>query len=131
MTTDRKPRILVADDDKDMRRMVELTFTDEPFELTFAFDGQEAVDIFEQVNPDIVLLDVRMPRMDGFQACRAIRETLGKKDVVIIMLTSLSEGDDLKSGFQGGADDYITKPFSIGNLKSRVKSWMLRKGIPA
>jgi DNA-binding response OmpR family regulator len=131
MTSEKKPKILVADDDKDMRRMVELTFTDEPFELVFAVDGQEAVERFLDVNPDIVLLDVRMPRMDGFQACRAIRETLGNKNVVIIMLTSLSEGDDLKSGFQGGADDYITKPFSIGNLKSRVKSWMLRRGIPA
>jgi DNA-binding response OmpR family regulator len=121
------PRILIADDDKDILDMMEFTFSDENFHLMFAHDGAEALEMAEKEKPDLILLDVKMPRMDGFEVCRAIKKI--SPAIVVIILSSLSMEHDLLSGFQGGADDYITKPFSVGNLKSRVKSWLLRKGI--
>jgi DNA-binding response OmpR family regulator len=121
------PRILVADDDQDILDMIAFTFSDENFHLLFAHDGQEALKMAGKEMPDLMLLDVKMPGMDGIEVCEAIKKKL--PSTVVIILSSMALEQDLLSGFKCGADDYITKPFSVGNLKSRVKSWLLRKGI--
>jgi DNA-binding response OmpR family regulator len=122
------PKILVADDDKDILKMVEFTFADENFRLSFAEDGEEALRKVEQERPDLVLLDVKMPKLDGIEVCQRIKQEEGSSHITVILITHLSLEKDLIKGFEGGADDYIIKPFSVGNLKARVKSWLMRKG---
>jgi len=121
------PRLVIADDDQDILDMINFTLSDENFELFFAHDGSEALAMVEKEKPDLVMLDVRMPHMDGIEVCEAVKKKYPA--MVVIILSSLSMEKDLLTGFRCGADDYLTKPFSIGNLKSRVKSWLLRKGL--
>lgn len=123
------PKILIADDDPDILKVVESIFADERFSLFFAKDGQEVLTITEREQPDLILLDINIPKKNGIEVCRLIRESEHNSNVVIIIVSGMTLENDLIKGFEGGADDYITKPFSIGNLKSRVKSWLMRKGI--
>ncbi len=126
-----RPRILVVDDDPDILRLIEFALGDEQVSLSFAHDGEEALTCAQEMKPDLVLLDIQLPKIDGHSVCRILRQKEGETQPVIIMISSLSVEYNLAEGFKGGADDYISKPFSVGNLKSRVKSWLLRRGIAA
>ncbi|GAA3401592.1 response regulator transcription factor [Paenibacillus hodogayensis] len=112
-------RVLVADDDPNVREILRLFFQSHQYELLEAGNGAEAVELVEREAPDIVILDVMMPVMDGFAACR---EILKKRDIPIIMLTAKGEEFDRVLGLELGADDYVTKPFSPRELMSRIKA---------
>lgn len=116
-------RILIADDDPNIARFIQLTLDDPRYDVVAVENGLEAIKTFEEGRFDVVILDVMMPYVDGFQACERIRE---QSDVPIIILTSRDGTEDVVHGFELGADDYITKPFKIAELIARVESILRR-----
>lgn len=112
-------RVLLADDDPNVREIIRLYFTKQQIELLEATDGKSALDLAKTKSPNVVILDVMMPEMDGFEVCREIRK---QSDVPIIMLTAKDEEFDRVLGLELGADDYVTKPFSPRELVARMKA---------
>jgi two-component system KDP operon response regulator KdpE len=123
-TTSRKFRILVVDDERRMVGFIRLNLEQDGFEVIEAYNGSEALERLRDSLPDLILLDVMMPDIDGFVVLRTIREI---SQVPVIMLTAKSEENDKVKGLELGADDYVTKPFSPRELVSRVKA-VLRRG---
>jgi two-component system KDP operon response regulator KdpE len=120
----RKFRILVVDDERRMVGFIRLNLEQDGFEVVEAFNGTEALERLRDSLPDLILLDVMMPDIDGFEVLRTIREV---SQVPVIMLTAKGEEDDKVKGLELGADDYVTKPFSPRELVSRVRA-VLRRG---
>jgi DNA-binding response OmpR family regulator len=120
----RKYRILVVDDERRMVGFIRLNLEQDGFQVIEAYNGTEALDRLRDSLPDLILLDVMMPDINGFEVLRTIREV---SQVPVIMLTAKGEEDDVVKGLELGADDYVTKPFSPRELVSRVKA-VLRRG---
>ncbi|MEA2508337.1 MAG: hypothetical protein QOG21_419 [Actinomycetota bacterium] len=118
--------VLVADDDEDIVRFVEINLRLEGFEVATAPDGEEALRMAFEILPDLVLLDVMMPKIDGFEVCQKLRNDSKTKGISVIMLTAKSLSADKVVGLTAGADDYIIKPFDPMELIARVKSAMRR-----
>ena len=118
-------RILVADDDRNICELLRLYLEKEGYEAIVANDGAEAVDKFNSESPDLVLLDIMMPKLDGWQVCREIRK---KSDCPIIMITAKSETFDKVLGLELGADDYVVKPFDTKEIVARIKAVLRRSG---
>lgn len=112
-------KVLVADDDPNVREIIRIYFEQHQIEMIEAQDGIEAVELTETMSPDMIVMDVMMPRMDGFEACREIYK---KFDIPLIMLTAKGEEFDRVLGLELGADDYMTKPFSPRELVARIKA---------
>jgi two-component system KDP operon response regulator KdpE len=121
-------RILVVDDEPRMIRFIRMNLELEGWEVVEAADGQAALDKVRDTLPDLVILDVMMPELDGFETLRLLREI---STIPVIMLTAKGEEDDRVRGLELGADDYITKPFSPRELVSRVKAVLRRAEMPA
>lgn len=119
-------KIMVVDDDGNICELLRLYLIKEGFDVVTAADGAEAVERFDAVRPDLILLDVMMPNLDGWQVCRQIRK---KSDCPIIMLTAKGELFDKVLGLELGADDYIVKPFETKEVVARVKAVLRRAGI--
>src|SRR5436190_20280436 len=119
-------RILVVDDDPDIARFVEINMRLEGFEVRIANDGEEALTTIANDPPDLVLLDVMMPRIDGVEVCRRLRADPATSHLAIIMLTAKSLSADKVVGLTAGADDYLIKPFDTLELVARVRSTMRR-----
>lgn len=117
------PTILIADDNKQITSILEEYAKKDGFITKIAFDGLEALDLFHKTSPDIVLLDVMMPQMDGFEVCREIRK---KSNVPVIMITARGEDFEKIMGLDIGADDYIVKPFSPGEVMARIRAVLRR-----
>lgn len=118
-----KRKILIVDDEERMVRFIRLNLEHDGFEVEEAFNGRQALDKLRQTLPDLLILDVMMPDLSGFEVLRMIRES---NDVPVIMLTAKAEEDDRVNGLELGADDYITKPFSPRELVSRVRAVLRR-----
>lgn len=116
-------KILVVDDEKPIADIIKFNLVKEGFTVVVANDGEEALKMHDSMLPDLMLLDVMLPKMDGFQVCRKIRE---KHSTPIIMLTAKEEEVDKVLGLELGADDYITKPFGMRELIARVKANLRR-----
>jgi DNA-binding response OmpR family regulator len=119
----RKPRILIADDEVAIRKFVRANLEARDYETITAMDGSEAVAAIEKELPDLLILDLMMPKMDGFQVCHQVREW---SQVPIIILSARSGEIDKVKCLEMGADDYITKPFGVDELMARVKAVMRR-----
>ncbi len=119
--------ILVADDEKNIVQLVKLYLGNEGFRVETAFDGQEALDKARRFKPDLVILDIMMPRLDGIEVCRRLRK---ETNLPIIMLTARTDDVDKIVGLELGADDYITKPFNPRELVARVKAVLRRSQAP-
>jgi two-component system, OmpR family, alkaline phosphatase synthesis response regulator PhoP len=119
------PRILVADDNLQNVELLEAYLGDLPCILKSATDGEETLKAIEEFKPDVVLLDVMMPRLSGFEVCRKLRTNPETRDLSVLMVTALNEPADFERGVQAGADDFLTKPVNKLELLCRVKS-MLR-----
>lgn len=117
--------VLVVDDEKLIVKGIKYSLEQDDMEVDCAYDGEEAIDMAKRKQYDIILLDVMLPKYDGFEVCRQIREF---SDVPIIMLTAKGEDMDKILGLEYGADDYITKPFNILEVKARIKAIMRRTG---
>ena len=118
-------KVLVVDDEKLIIKGIRYSLEQDDMEVDCAYDGEEALEMAKRKNYDIILLDVMLPKCDGFEVCRQIREF---SDVPIIMLTAKGEDMDKILGLEYGADDYVTKPFNILEVKARMKAVMRRFG---
>ena len=116
-------KLLVVDDDPNISELLKLYFEKEGYEVKTAADGEEGVSTFKSIDPDIVLMDVMLPKKDGFQVCREIREVSSKP---IIMVTAKGEVFDKVLGLELGADDFVVKPFDMKELFARVKAVLRR-----
>jgi two-component system response regulator MtrA len=112
-------RILVIEDDQSIAEIVGILLRAEGFEVSYCADGNQAIDAFQVVNPDLVLLDLMLPGKDGVEICRAIRDSSG---VPIVMLTARSDTNDVVTGLEAGADDYIVKPIKNEELLARIRA---------
>ena len=121
--TDSKQKILVVDDEASIRRILETRLKMAGYSVVTAEDCEEAVELFNKTNPDIVILDVMMPKMDGYGVTREIRRV---SDIPIIILTALGDVSERITGLELGADDYVIKPFSPKELEARVKAVLRR-----
>ncbi|MBC8922529.1 response regulator, partial [Escherichia coli] len=111
--------ILVVDDEKPIADIVKFNLNKEGFDVYCAYDGDEALELVEEVQPDLILLDIMLPGRDGIEVCREVRK---KYDMPIIMVTAKDSEIDKVIGLELGADDYVTKPFSNRELIARVKA---------
>ena len=122
------PKILVVDDERVMVKGIKFNLENEGYQVDTGSDGEEAVDKARTGQFDLIILDLMMPKIDGLQACMKIREF---SNVPVIMLTAKGEDTDKIIGFECGADDYITKPFNILELKARIRALLRRAGAAA
>lgn len=118
-----KRKILIVDDEKNIVDILKFNLRKEGFDTIEAYDGKQALDMFESEKPDLILLDIMLPEYDGFTVCKKIRQT---SNVPILMLTAREEEVDKVLGLELGADDYVTKPFSPRELMARVKANLRR-----
>ncbi len=121
-------KILIVDDDVNICELIRLYLEKEKYSTVIVNDGQEAVNIFNEVKPDLVLLDIMLPGLDGWQVCRKIR---GTSNVPIIMLSAKGETFDKVLGLELGADDYIVKPFETKEVLARIKAVLRRSAAAA
>ena len=117
--------ILIVEDDPNISELVQMYLEKEGYNTRIASDGGQGLDLFRQLRPDLVLLDIMLPVMDGWQVCRELRKTM---KMPIIMLTAKGETEDKVSGLEMGADDYIVKPFEVKELLARVHAVLRRTG---
>ena len=115
------PRILIVDDEPNIVLALELLMKREGYEIRTVGDGEAAVEAAKQFRPDLILLDVMMPRMDGYEVCQRLRADPALKDVAIVMLTAKGREVEREKGMALGADLYITKPFSTRDVVSKVR----------
>ncbi len=121
-------KILIVDDEQDILELIRHTLNKEGFEVHVAVNGQQAIEKAKKILPDLILMDVMMPVMDGMEACRLIKDDSSIKDVPIVFLTARSEEFAELAGFEAGADDYIAKPIRSRVLLSRIKAILRRQG---
>ena len=121
-------KILVVDDEQVLVKGIKFNLEHEGYQVEVGYDGEQAVELAREGGFDLIILDLMMPKIDGLQACMRIREF---SNVPVIMLTARSEDTDKIIGFECGADDYITKPFNILELKARVRALLRRAGMAA
>ena len=121
-----RPKVLVADDDHNLRRLLMEALPRHKFEVYQAADGNETWDTIKNLRPDIVLLDVMMPGLDGHEICKMMRENPQTRSIPVIMLTARAQLKDKLEGIESGADDYITKPFDPMELQARIEMHLRR-----
>ncbi len=117
-----KKKILLVDDSSTTLMMERMILTKGPYELLTAKDGEEAVEKAASEKPDLILLDIVMPKMDGFEACRKLRESEDTRDIPIIMVTTRGEAENVEQGYELGCNDYVTKPINSLELMTKVKN---------
>jgi DNA-binding response OmpR family regulator len=122
-STDRPQSVLVVEDDRNICRLLATYLTRDGFDVQFAGDGSSALARFEQADPDLIILDVMLPELDGWEVCRRIRK---ESDVPVIMVTARGQETDRIKGFTLGVDDYVVKPFSPAEIVERVKAVLRR-----
>ena len=120
-------KVLVVEDDNNIAELLRLYLQKDGFEVSHAADGGKAVEMAKEIQPDLVLLDIMLPVMDGWQVCRELRKTM---KMPIIMLTAKGETEDKVSGLEMGADDYLVKPFEMKELMARINAVLRRSEIP-
>ena len=120
-------RILVVDDEPHIRQILKFTLEKAAYQVFCAADGEEALEKMAEVKPSLILLDVMMPKMDGFEVCRKMRQDFALSQIPVIMLTAKGQEEDIVRGLNLGADDYVTKPFSIKELLARSRAFLRRQ----
>ena len=115
-----KKKILVVDDEPNILMSIEYILDMEGYEVHTARDGEEALSVAERIRPDLILLDVSMPRKDGYEVCRILREREDMAGTKVIMLTAKGQALEKKKGIEVGADEYVTKPFSADDLLEKI-----------
>ena len=121
-------KILIVDDEEPIRELIKYNVEKQKYETFTAENGQQALELCRNKNPDLIILDLMLPDMSGLDICRIIRNDSSIKDIPIIMVTAKTEDSDIVTGLELGADDYVTKPFSPKVLLARIQSVLRRKG---
>ena len=119
-----KKKILVVDDSRTALFMVTTILRKERYELVTACDGEQALDMAASEHPDLILMDVIMPRKTGFEACRELKRREDTKGIPVILVTTRGEGENVEAGFQSGCNDYVTKPINALELITKVRDHM-------
>lgn len=120
-------KILIVDDDLDIQMLLEYGLKKAGYQIFIANNGHQALKIIRKVKPDLIISDVNMPKLNGFELCQKLREDFDTKLIPIILLTSNSQIQDKLRGFKVGADDYINKPFHLSEILARVHSLLKRR----
>jgi DNA-binding response OmpR family regulator len=124
---DSAPTILVADDEEDLRELVTYRLTRSGYQVIGAGDGLEALELAAERTPDLMVLDVMMPKLDGYELTRRVRAEATLRSIPVILLTARSQESDIDRGFEVGADDYLKKPFNPDELVARVRAVLGRR----
>mgnify|MGYP000569065657 CR=1 FL=1 len=122
-----KKRILVVDDELDLVETLRFSLELEGYEVLVAYNGEDALHLARNENPDLILLDVMLPKMDGYKVCRLLKFDARFRHIPIFMLTAKTQEKDRMIGEQTGADEYITKPFEMDDLMKKVKEYLKEK----
>ena len=129
MTSTRKNRILIADDEPVNQELLEAFLADEDYELEFANDGLETIVKTRSFQPDLILLDVMMPKMSGFEVCQQLKNDPETSGIIILMVTALSELGDVERAVNVGCDDYLSKPIHKLELLKRVENMLKLRAV--
>jgi CheY-like chemotaxis protein len=121
-------KILIAEDERDIRDLVAFTLRFAGHEVVAASNGEEAVQMAPQANPDLILMDVRMPRMTGYDACRVMKANPDLKDIPVVFLSAKGQESEIQTGLEAGAEEYLLKPFAPDQLTERVKAILAKFG---
>ena len=121
-------KILIAEDERDIRDLVSFTLRFAGYEVFAAPNGEEAVELASKVNPDLILMDVRMPRMTGYEACKVMKANPDLKDIPVVFLTARGQETEIQQGLEAGAEEYLLKPFAPDQLTARVKAILAKFG---
>jgi CheY-like chemotaxis protein len=119
--------ILVAEDERDIRELIAFTLRFAGYEVTTVSNGEEAVQAAAQLHPSLILMDVRMPRMDGYQACQALKADPALKDIPVVFLSAKGQESEIQAGLAAGATDYLLKPFAPDELTRRVRELLEKR----
>ena len=121
-------KILIAEDERDIRDLVAFTLRFAGHEVVAASNGEEAVQLAPKENPDLILMDVRMPRMTGYDACRIIKAEPKLKDIPVVFLSAKGQESEIQTGLEVGAEEYLLKPFAPDQLTERVRAILAKFG---
>ena len=121
-------KILIAEDERDIRDLVGFTLRFAGHEVFAASNGEEAVEMAPKVNPDLILMDVRMPRMTGYEACKAMKADPNLKDIPVVFLSAKGQENEIQQGLEAGAEKYLLKPFAPDQLTAQVKEILAKFG---
>lgn len=121
-------KILIAEDERDIRDLIVFTLQFSGYQVVAASNGEEAVNLARQETPDLILMDVRMPRMTGYEACTAMKADPNLKDVPVIFLSAKGQDSEIQAGIQAGAVEYLLKPFAPDQLTSRIQAVLQKYG---
>ncbi len=122
-----KAKVVIADDDDDIRRLVQITVSNAGCEVTATSDGESALEAVRKIKPDLVILDVLMPRMDGWEVAKELKKDPATQAIPIMFLTSKGQEHDVLEGFEAGGMDYVVKPFSPRELQARIRSLLAKR----
>ena len=123
------PRILIADDTPQAAELLEAYLAAEPYELRVAADGEQTLKAVAEWRPDLILLDVMMPRISGFEVCKRLRADPATKDVAVLMITALDQQADVERAVEAGTNDFLSKPINKAELLQRVRSLLRVRGV--
>lgn len=121
-------RILIAEDEPDIRELVAFTLRFAGHEVTTTMNGEEAYHTAQDMIPDLIMMDVRMPRMTGYDACRAMKQIPALKDIPVVFLSAKGQDSEIQTGIEAGAEEYLLKPFAPDQLVERVKAILAKFG---
>ena len=121
-------KILIVEDEPDIRELVAFTLRFAGHEVVAGANGEEAVKLASQEMPDLILMDVRMPRMTGYDACRVMKATPSLKDIPVVFLSAKGQESEIQTGLEAGAEEYLLKPFAPDQLVERVNAILIRFG---
>ena len=118
----RPSRVLIADDNQQNCELLEAYLSDEGYDIVFAYDGRQTVDAVADRIPDLILLDIMMPKLSGYEVCQQLKSGPATRDIPVLMVTALNEPGDIEKAVAAGCDDFLTKPVNSLELKTRVRS---------
>lgn len=121
-------RILIAEDEPDIRELVAFTLRFAGHEVTATANGEEALEQAGQIIPDLILMDVRMPKMTGYDACRAMKQDPTLKDIPVVFLSAKGQDSEIQTGLEAGAEEYLLKPFAPNQLTEHIKAILAKFG---
>ncbi|RLD00575.1 MAG: two-component system response regulator [Chloroflexi bacterium] len=123
-------KILVAEDERDIRELIGFTLRFAGFDVVLAANGIEAIEKAPQEQPDLIILDVRMPKMTGYEACRHLKDNPATDAIPIVFLSAKGQETEIEQGLASGAEEYIVKPFAPDDLTNQVREILRRAGVP-
>ena len=122
------PKILVAEDERDIRELIGFSLRFADFEVVLTQNGEDAIEKASQEQPDLILLDVRMPKMSGYEACRRLKEEASTSEIPVVFLSAKGQEKEIEEGLDSGAVEYIVKPFAPDELADQVRDILRRAG---